>query len=235
MVLAAASVADWTADPAAPAASVTPSPSVAAAASARVIMETAHFALKWSKTDGPLRHVSFVISGTVTHPCAMCHPSQAVRVLAITSEPSCLLWLIGAKALPNQQERHHRASLSSRDLMQQIEGEDMACAGLAGCARAAGQRLCGLPQGLLCSIEGCPHCNWLPHPPCRQASAEPCQSCTTAGELVWAQCRSLTHAVLQACRTGQNGGPIHSYCSALQHTSAGTEAPVDCHSQEMQA
>ena len=56
MVLAAASVADWTADPAAPAASVTPSPSVAAAASARVIMETAHFALKWSKTDGPLRH-----------------------------------------------------------------------------------------------------------------------------------------------------------------------------------
>ena len=67
IVLAAASVADWTADPAAPAASVTPSPSVAAAASASVIMETAHFALKWSKTDGPLRQVSCVTSRTGTY------------------------------------------------------------------------------------------------------------------------------------------------------------------------
>ena len=73
MVLAAASVADWTADPAAPAASVTPSGSVAAAASARVIMETAHFALKWSKTDGPLRHVSSVTSRT-----GSCHHLRAV-------------------------------------------------------------------------------------------------------------------------------------------------------------
>ncbi len=54
MVWAAASVADCTAAPAEAAALVAPSPRVAAAVSAKVIMDTVSFAARWSEADGAL-------------------------------------------------------------------------------------------------------------------------------------------------------------------------------------
>ena len=52
---AAASVADWMAAPAEAAASLAPSPKVATAVSAIVIMDTVNLADRWSSADGPLR------------------------------------------------------------------------------------------------------------------------------------------------------------------------------------
>ena len=65
MVSAAASVADCTAAPAEAAALVAPSPKVAAAVSAKVIMDTVSFAARWSKADGPLHdtHESITHNG----------------------------------------------------------------------------------------------------------------------------------------------------------------------------
>jgi len=54
-VLAAASVADCTAEPAEAAALLAPSPKVAVATSPSVIMLTVSFAARWSNADGPLQ------------------------------------------------------------------------------------------------------------------------------------------------------------------------------------